>query len=208
MSAASTPTTTVDERAVKEIAANEYFAFLGADKIRRVAEACERVESAQLRNGGRWLNPATRVEILKILAPDLPQISETYAWMVARRYRDTKRFYIEQERVAELKKKEDEAKAKLAAEKAAKAAKAKAAAPASAAPAAPPAASAASPAAAPGPTTVAAAGPAPSVPPPPGEKSAEAAAVNAGKAPDADGTLTSPPKDVQDKLAKDGPKPG
>jgi hypothetical protein len=193
MSAASTPTTTVDERAVKEIAANEYFAFLGLDKIRRVAEACERVESAQLRNGGRWLNPATRVEILKVLAPDLPQISETYAWMVARRYRDTKRFYIEQERVAELKKKEDEAKAKLAA---AKAAKAKAA--ASAAPAA----------AAPGPTTAAAAGPAPSVPPPPGEKSAEAAAVNAGKAPDADGALTSPPKDVQDKLAKDGPKPG
>lgn len=192
MSAPSTPTTTVDERAVKEIASNEYFAFLGADKIRRVAEACERVESAQLRNGGRWLNPATRVEILKILSPELPQISETYAWMVARRYRDTKRFYIEQERVAELKKKEDEAKAKLAAEKAAKAAKAKAS----------PAA------AAPGPTTTAAAGPAPSVPPPPGEKSAEAAAVNAGKAPDADGALTSPPKDVQDKLAKDGPKPG
>src|SRR3954471_16795343 len=104
----------IDERAVKAIAGNVYYADLGEDKVRRVAEACERVESAQLVNGGRWLNPATRIEILRILKPELRQISETHAWMVARRYRDLKRFYVEEERLAEQKKKDDEAKAKLA----------------------------------------------------------------------------------------------
>ena len=125
-----TATPNVDERAVKAIASNVYFADLGEERVRRVAEACERVESAQLVNGGRWLNPATRIEILRILKPELRQISETHAWMVARRYRDLKRFYVEEARLAEEKKKEEEAKAKLAAAKAAKAAAAKAAAPA------------------------------------------------------------------------------
>src|SRR2546427_28455 len=113
------PSVDVDERAVKSIAENEYFAFLGEEKVRKVAEAAERVESAALVNGGRWLNPATRKEILRILGKELPQISETYAWMVARRYRDLKRFYIEEAELAEKKKRDDEAKAKLLAEKAA-----------------------------------------------------------------------------------------
>lgn len=138
----ATQTHAVDEQAVKSIAQAEFFAFLGEDKVRKVAEACERVESAQLVNQGRWLNPATRKEILRILGTELPQISETYAWMVARRYRDLKRYYKEQIELAEKKKREEEAKAKLAAEKAAKAAAAKAA----AAKAAPPAAPATSPA--------------------------------------------------------------
>ena len=132
----------VDEQAVKSIAQAEFFAFLGEEKVRKVAEACERVESAELVNRGRWLNPATRKEILLILGKELPQISETYAWMVARRYRDLKRYYKEQVELAEKKKREEEAKAKLLAEKAAKAAAAKAA----AAKTAPAAASAASPA--------------------------------------------------------------
>ena len=117
----------VSEKAVKEIAASEFYAFLGEDKIRRIANAAEVTHVADLRNGGKWLTPSARQEVLRILAPDLPSISETYAWMVVRRYRDLKRWYVDQAEQAEKKRIEDEAKAKLAAEKAAKAAAAAAA---------------------------------------------------------------------------------
>ena len=122
------PQGSVDEKAVKEIAGSEFYAFLGEDKIRRIARAAETTGAAELRNSGRWLNPSVRIEVLRILAADLPSISETYAWMVVRRYRELKRWYVEQVMLAEKKRLEDEAKAKLAAEKAAKAAAAKAAA--------------------------------------------------------------------------------
>ena len=115
----------VSERAVKEIAASEFFAFLGEARIRRVAEVAEQTGVAEVVNNGRWLNPSARQNVLRVLAPELSSVSETYAWMVVRRYRDLKRWYIEQEMLAEKKKQEEEAKAKLAAEKAAKAAAAK-----------------------------------------------------------------------------------
>lgn len=118
----------VDDKAVKEIAGSEFYAFLGEDKIRRIAHAAEVTGAAELRNSGRWLNPSMRQEVLRILAADLPSISETYAWMVVRRYRELKRWYVDQAMLAEKKRLEEEAKAKLAAEKAAKAAAAKAAA--------------------------------------------------------------------------------
>lgn len=124
------PQPAVDEKAVKEIAGSEFYAFLGEDKIRRIAYASEITGAAELRNDGRWLTPSIRQEVLRILAADLPSISETYAWMVVRRYRELKRWYVEQVMLAEKKRLEDEAKAKLAAEKAAKAAAAKAAKPA------------------------------------------------------------------------------
>lgn len=121
------PAGAVSEKAVKEIAASEFYAFLGEDKIRRIAHAAEVSHVADLRNGGKWLTPSARQEVLRILAPDLPSISETYAWMVVRRYRDLKRWYVDQAEQAEKKRIEDEAKAKLAAEKAVKAAAAAAA---------------------------------------------------------------------------------
>ena len=128
----------IDEKAVKEIAASDFYAFLGEARIRRIAQAAEITGAAELRNGGRWLVPSVRQEVLRILAKDLPDISETYAWMVVRRYRELKRWYVDQAELAEKKRLEEEAKAKLAAEKAAKAAAAKAAKPAEAAkPAAP-----------------------------------------------------------------------
>lgn len=134
---ATTPTGVVDENAVKSIASSDYFRFLGEEKVRRVAEAVEKTGAVELFNKGRWINPVIRHEILKILGADLPQISETYAYMVVRRYRDLKRWYQEQAEIAEQKRLEEEKKAKLAAEKAAKAAaaKAKAAADAAAKPA-------------------------------------------------------------------------
>ena len=131
---------TVDDRAVKSIANSEYFRFLGEEKIRKVATAVEGMGNTELFNRGRWVNPSLRIEIFRILGPELPQVSETYAYMVVRRYKDLKRFYKEEQELAEKKRIEDEAKAKLAAEKAAKAAAAKAKAPA---PAAAPAADAA-----------------------------------------------------------------
>lgn len=121
------PAGAVSDKAVKEIAGSEFYAFLGEDKIRKIAHAAEVTHAAELRNGGKWLTPSVRQEVLRILAPDLPSISETYAWMVVRRYRDLKRWYVDQAEVAEKKRIEDEAKAKLAAEKAAKAAAAAAA---------------------------------------------------------------------------------
>ena len=130
---------TVDEKAIKSIAASDYFRFLGEDKIRKVAEAIEKLHATDMFNEGRWMNPTLRVEMLRILGPELPQISETYVWMVIRRYKDLKRYYLEMSVQAEKKRLEEEAKAKLAAEKAAKAAAAAAAkakaAPAAAAPA-------------------------------------------------------------------------
>ncbi len=122
----------VDDRAVHAIASSDYFRFLGEDKVRRVAEAIENAGATEMFNHGRWINPVIRHEILRILGPELPQVSETYAYMVVRRYKDLKRFYKEQIELAEKKRIEDEAKAKLAAEKAAKAAAAKAAKPAAA----------------------------------------------------------------------------
>jgi hypothetical protein len=124
---------TVDEKAVKEIAQSEFYAFLGEDKVRRIARAAEITGAAELRNMGRWLTPSARQEVLRILAPELPSISETFAWMVVRRYRELKRWTVEQALQAEKKRLEEEAKAKLAAEKAAKAAAAKKAAEAKAA---------------------------------------------------------------------------
>ncbi len=126
-------TGTVDEQAIAWIAKNEYFAHLGEKRIRAVAEATERVlreYGVDLFNQGRWINPALRKEMLKLLAPDLKQISETHFWMVVRRYRELKRFYKEKAELEIKKKAEEEAKAKAAAEKAAKAAAAKAKAPA------------------------------------------------------------------------------
>ena len=128
---------TVDDKAVKEIAQSEFYAFLGEDKVRRIAHAAEVTGAAELRNMGRWLNPSVRQEVLRILAPELESISETYAWMVVRRYRELKRWYFDQALLAEKKRLEEEAKAKLAAEKAAKAAAAKKAAEAKAAEAKP-----------------------------------------------------------------------
>ncbi|HVO30897.1 MAG TPA: hypothetical protein VMV18_09175 [bacterium] len=124
----TTQTGVVDDKAVKSIATNDYFRFLGEEKVRKVAEAIEKMGATELFNNGRWINPSIRHEILKILGPELPQISETYAYLVVRRYKDLKRFYREQAELAEKKRIEDEAKAKAAAEKAAKAAAAKAAA--------------------------------------------------------------------------------
>lgn len=124
---ASTPSGTVDEKAVKAIAQSEFYAFLGEDKVRKIAAAAELTGAAELRNDGRWLTPSIRQQVLRILAPELSSISETYAWMVVRRYRDLKRWYVDQAEIAEKKRIEDEAKAKLAAEKAAKAAAAAAA---------------------------------------------------------------------------------
>lgn len=115
----------VSEKAVKEIAASEFYAFLGEGRIRKIAHAAEVTHAANLRSGGKWLTPSVRQEVLRILAPDLQDISETYAWMVVRRYRDLKRWYVDQAELAEKKRIEEEAKAKLAAEKAAKAAVAK-----------------------------------------------------------------------------------
>src|SRR5688572_18603251 len=105
--------TAVDEKAIEWIAKNEYFSFLGEKKIREVAQATERVlreYGVDLFNQGRWMNPALRKEILKVLAPDLKSISETYAWMVARRYRELKRFYKEKAELEIKKKAEEEAK--------------------------------------------------------------------------------------------------
>jgi hypothetical protein len=141
VAAATTPTGTVDEKAVQSIANSEYFRFLGEDRIRKVAVAAEATGVSNLTNDGRWLNPSVRQGVLRLLGEDLPQISETYCWLVVRRYRELKRFYREQAQEAEKKKAEEEAKAKLVAEKAAKAAAAKAAAAAK-----PPAAAAATPA--------------------------------------------------------------
>ena len=130
VAAATTQTGVVDEKAVASIAASDYFRFLGEDKIRKVADAVEKFGASEIVNNGRWINPVIRHEILRILGAELPQISETYAYMVVRRYRDLKRYSREQAEVAEKKRIDDEAKAKLAAEKAAKAAAAKAAKPA------------------------------------------------------------------------------
>lgn len=132
---ASTPSGTVDEKAVKQIATSDFYAFLGEEKVRKIANAAEITGAATLRNDGRWLTPSIRQEVLRILAPELSNVSETYAWMVVRRYRELKRWYVDQAELAEKKRIEEEAKAKLAAEKAAKAAAAKAA--AAAKPAAP-----------------------------------------------------------------------
>lgn len=129
---AAPETISVDEKAIEWIAKNEYFSFLGEKKIREVAQATERVlreYGVDLFNQGRWMNPALRKEILKVLSPDLKSISETYAWMVARRYRELKRYYKEKAELEIKRKADEEAKAKLAAEKAAKAAAAKAKAP-------------------------------------------------------------------------------
>lgn len=135
---ATTPTGTVDEKAVKEIASSDFYAFLGEERIRKIANAAEISGAATLRNDGRWLTPSIRQQVLRILAPELSSVSETYAWMVVRRYRELKRWYVDQAELAEKKRLEEEAKAKAAAEKAAKAAAAKAAAAAKpAAPAAP-----------------------------------------------------------------------
>ncbi len=120
--------TELSERAVKELAANRAFSMLTESQIREIAAACERTEVASLTNGGRWLVPSLRKELIRLLRPELAtSISETDAWMVARRYRDLKRYYLDQEAKAEQARKEEEAKAKAAAEKAAKAAAAKAA---------------------------------------------------------------------------------
>src|SRR3954464_12315313 len=136
--AGTTAVGTVDERAVKSIANSEYLRFLGEEKVRLIAEAVEKMGNTELFNKGRWVNPSLRIEILRILGDELPQVSETYAYMVVRRYKDQKRFYKEQQELAEKKRIEDEAKAKLAAEKASKAAAAKAKAPAAGADSKPP----------------------------------------------------------------------
>lgn len=138
----STTAAGLSEQAIQWIAKNEYFAFLGEKKIRAIAAATDHVESTYglgIFNEGRWMTPAFRKAMLQVLGDDLQQISETYAWMVVRRYRELKRFFKEKAELEEKKKRDDEAKAKLAAEKAAKAAAA-AKAKAAAAPAAPAAA--------------------------------------------------------------------
>lgn len=194
------------EQAIQWIAKNEYFAFLGEKKIRAIATATDKVESTYglgIFNEGRWMTPAFRKAMLQVLDDDLQQISETYAWMVVRRYRELKRYFKEKAELEAKRIRDEEAKAKAAAEKAAKAAAA-AAAKAKAAPAAG--------AAAPGPATNPAAGPAPSVPAPAAgaAETAAAAAKNAGVPAGIDGKLHSPPqKDpAGSDPKKDGSGPG
>lgn len=119
------------DQAVRWIVANEYLGHLGEERIRRICAAVEKIESALDFEGrfneGRWMTPAFRKEVLRVLAPDLRQVSETHAWMVVRRYRELKRYFHEKAELEEKKRQEEEKKAKLAAEKAAKAAAAKAA---------------------------------------------------------------------------------
>lgn len=200
------------EQAIQWIAKNEYFAFLGEKKIRAIATATDKVESTYglgIFNEGRWMTPAFRKAMLQVLEDDLQQISETYAWMVVRRYRELKRYFKEKAELEAKRIRDEEAKAKAAAEKAAKAAAA-AAAKAKAAPAA--AAPAAAAGAAPGPTTNPAAGPAPAVPAPAAgaAETAAAATKNAGVPAGTDGKLHSPPQkpEAGSDPKKDGSGPG
>lgn len=128
---AAAPVPDYKDQAVRWIVSNEYLGYLGEERIRRICAAVEKIESSLDLEGrfneGRWMTPAFRKEVLRVLTPDLRQISETHAWMVVRRYRELKRYFEEKTQLEEKRRQEEEKKAKLAAEKAAKAAAAKAA---------------------------------------------------------------------------------